>query len=78
MTGQVANYFKITQMRRWLVLSTALSTALVYITAALQRRYSRIVGADTALGRIIMSMLDFSSGLQVAVVRGLKITDSIC
>lgn len=78
MTGQVASYFKIAQMRGWLVLSNALSTTLVYITAALQWRYYRIVGADTALGRIILGMLAFSSGLQVAVVRGLKITDSIC
>jgi hypothetical protein len=75
MTGQVANYFKIAQMRGWLVLSNALSTALVYIAAALQWRYSNIVGADTALGRIILGMLAFSSGLQVAMVRGLKITD---
>lgn len=38
-------------------------------------RYSSIVGPDTTLGRLIVGLLAFSSGSQVAVVRSLKITD---
>jgi uncharacterized membrane protein YoaK (UPF0700 family) len=74
-TGQTANHFKIAQMRGWLVLSSAVSTALVYVAAALQWRYSSIQGMDTIFGRVILGLLAFSSGSQVAVVRGLHITD---
>ncbi|CAO2657786.1 Nn.00g039120.m01.CDS01 [Neocucurbitaria sp. VM-36] len=75
MTGQTANYFNAARNRGWLVLSNALSTVLVYVAAALQWYYSNRVGPDTGLGRIIVGLLAFSSGSQVAVVRGLKITD---
>ncbi|KAF2004994.1 hypothetical protein P154DRAFT_383597, partial [Amniculicola lignicola CBS 123094] len=74
-TGQTSNYFNIARMRGWLVFSSAVSTALVYVAAALQWRYSSIVGMDTALGRVILGLLAVSSGSQVAVVRGLQITD---
>lgn len=75
MTGQTANYFNTARTRGWLVLSNMLSTALVYIAAALQWRYYNVVGPDTTLGRIIVALLAVSSGSQVAMVRGLKITD---
>lgn len=74
-TGQTANHFGIGQTRGWLVLSSALQTILVFIAGSLQLHYSDSVGPDTTIGRILVGLLAFSSGSQVAVVRGLKITD---
>jgi uncharacterized membrane protein YoaK (UPF0700 family) len=74
-TGQIANYFNIGQMRGWLVVSNVLQTMLVFLAAGLQWHYKENVGPDTTMGRILVGLLAFSSGSQVAVVRGLKITD---
>jgi hypothetical protein len=71
-TGQAANYFRVAQVRGWLVLSNFLSTALVYVAAALQWRLSSL---NPNFTRIVLGLLAFSSGSQVAMVRGLKITD---
>lgn len=74
-TGQIANWFAISQTRGWLFFSSLGQTILVIIAGALQWQYTGHVGPDTRLGRIIVGLLAFSSGSQVAVVRGLKITD---
>lgn len=74
-TGQTANHFNIGQTRGWLVLSSVLQTTLVFIAGGLQWRYTDRVGPDTTIGRILVGLLAFSSGSQVAVVRGLKVTD---
>lgn len=74
-TGQTANHFDIGQTRGWLVLSSVLQTTLVFIAGGLQWHYSDSVGPDTTIGRILVGLLAFSSGSQVAVVRGLKVTD---
>ncbi|KAK7190808.1 hypothetical protein DPSP01_007922 [Paraphaeosphaeria sporulosa] len=74
-TGQIANRLAISQTRGWLFFSGLGQTVLVIIAGALQLRYSELVGPNTKLGRIIIGLLAFSSGSQVAVVRGLKITD---
>lgn len=74
-TGQTANHFNIGQTRGWLVLSSVLQTTLVFIAGGLQSHYSDSVGPDTTIGRILVGLLAFSSGSQVAVVRGLKVTD---
>lgn len=75
LTGQTANHFNIGQTRGWLVLSSVLQTILVYIAGGLQWHYIDSVGPDTTMGRILVGLLAFSSGSQVAVVRGLKVTD---
>ena len=74
-TGQTANYFDIRQTRGWFLFTSVVQTALVYVAAGLQWRYDSIVGPDTMMGRILVDLLAFSSGSQVAVVRGLKVTD---
>jgi len=74
-TGQTANYFNIGQTRGWLLFTSVVQTALVYVAAGLQWGYESIVGPDTTMGRILVGLLAFSSGSQVAVVRGLKVTD---
>lgn len=75
LTGQTANHFNIGQTRGWLVLSSVLQTTLVYIAGGLQWYYMDSVGPYTTIGRVLVGLLAFSSGSQVAVVRGLKITD---
>jgi uncharacterized membrane protein YoaK (UPF0700 family) len=74
-TGQTANHFDIGQTRGWLILSSVLQTICVYVAAGLQWNYSDSIGPDTTIGRILVGLLAFSSGSQVAVVRGLKVTD---
>jgi uncharacterized membrane protein YoaK (UPF0700 family) len=75
LTGQTANYFNISHKRGWLVLSSVLQTMLVYIAGALHWHYKDSVGPDNTIGRVLLGLLAFSSGSQVAVVRGLKVTD---
>lgn len=74
-TGQIANQFSIGQTRGWLIFSSLGQTALVLVAGALQWQYAELIGPDTRFGRILVGLLAFSSGSQVAVVRGLKITD---
>lgn len=75
LTGQAANHFHIAQKRGWWFITNMLQSIIVYIAAAVQWRYDAHVGPDTTLGRVVVGLLAFSAGSQVAVVRGLRITD---
>jgi len=74
-SGQLSNLFKLHSRRWWLVLSSIIQTAMVFVAAGVQWHYAEIIGPDTPLGRASIALLAFSSGMQVAMVRGVKITE---
>jgi uncharacterized membrane protein YoaK (UPF0700 family) len=70
--GQIGNVAG-PRRRWWLLLSSLLQTAMVFAASALQFVF-RIRSADT-VSRVVITLLAFSSGGQVAMTRGLKITE---
>ncbi len=70
--GQLGNLLGV-RIRWWLVTSSLLQTVLVFAAAALQYRYG--VQEDGSLTQLIIALLAFASGAQVAMVRSLKITE---
>jgi len=70
--GQLGNLFGVRQ-RWWLLSTSAVQTAMVFVTAALQYHYGAVDGAPAA--KVIIALLAMSSGAQVAMVRSLKVTD---
>lgn len=71
-SGQLGNYFGV-RKRWWLLTSLLLQTLLVSAAAALQYRFG--VKADGLLASLIIALLAFVGGAQVAMVRSLKITE---
>lgn len=71
--GQLGNLFGV-RKRWWLFVSSLVQTCLVFGAAALQYQLGVSESKD-ALGKVIISLLAFSSGVQVAMVRALKVTD---
>jgi uncharacterized membrane protein YoaK (UPF0700 family) len=59
--------------RFWLAMSSLLQTAMVWAAVAVQYRVA--VRKDSAAGLVVLSLLAFSSAAQVAMSRGLKITE---
>jgi uncharacterized membrane protein YoaK (UPF0700 family) len=59
--------------RFWLMLSSLLQTALVWAAVAVQ--YRAPVNKESPAGFVVLSLLAFSSAAQVAMSRGLKITE---
>jgi len=70
--GQLGNLLGVSK-RWWLVTSSLLQTVLVFVAAALQYQYG--VTEDGPLTQLIIALLAFASGAQVAMVRSLKITE---
>lgn len=70
--GQLGNGLGV-RKRWWLVASSLLQTVLVFAAAALQYRYG--VKKDGPLAVLVIALLAFAGGAQVAMVRSLKITE---
>ncbi|KAJ5295095.1 hypothetical protein PENANT_c035G06851 [Penicillium antarcticum] len=70
--GQIGHYFG-ARKRLWLFISSLLQTAMVYTAAAIQ--YQVIVSREGPAALVVLFLLAFSSGAQVALGRSLKITD---
>ena len=70
--GQISNLLGV-RKRWWLLLSSLIQTVLVFVAAALQYRSG--VSNNDKVGKIIIALLAFSSGGQVAMARSLKITE---
>ncbi|KAF1817795.1 uncharacterized protein K489DRAFT_405536 [Dissoconium aciculare CBS 342.82] len=75
LSGQTANLLRATDRRWWLVTSSLVQTLLVFLAAGLQFGYLDAQADNTTLGRITLAILAFSSGMQVAMVRAMKISD---
>jgi len=71
--GQLGNLVG-PRKRWWLLLSNLLQTVMVFVAAALQFVYP-IRPEDVVVARLVIALLAFSSGAQVAMTRGLKITE---
>lgn len=72
LSGQLGNWLGV-RKRWWLLTSSLLQTLLVFAAAALQYRYG--VRADGPLALLVIALLAFAGGAQVAMVRSLKITE---
>ena len=59
--------------RSWLVTSPVLQTALNFAAAAVQYQYG--LGKTYSIATMVMDLLAFANGMQMAMVRSLKITD---
>ncbi len=70
--GQLGNLLGV-RKRWWLLASSLLQTVLVFAAAALQYQYG--VREDGPLTQLIIALLAFASGAQVAMVRSLKIME---
>jgi len=70
--GQFGNRLGV-RKRWWLLASSLLQTVLVFAAAALQYRYG--VKKDGPLAVLVIALLAFAGGAQVAMVRSLKITE---
>lgn len=70
--GQIGNLLGC-RRRSWLLLSNFLQTAMVFAATALQYAYPILVEGGHALA--VIALLAFASGGQVAMARGLKITE---
>ena len=70
--GQIGNIVGPRQ-RWWLVLSSLLQTAMVATAAALQFAFP--IRRTDGVSRVVIALLAFSSGGQVAMPRGLNITE---
>jgi uncharacterized membrane protein YoaK (UPF0700 family) len=72
--GQVGNYFG-PRKRWWLMVSSVIQTALVFIAAGIQYAGPSPVEDNGPHALAVISLLAFSSGAQVAMARGLQITE---
>jgi uncharacterized membrane protein YoaK (UPF0700 family) len=70
--GQIGNFFGC-RRRWWLLTSSAVQTALVFVACGLQYRHGVADADATALG--VIALLAFSSGGQVAMAKSLQITE---
>jgi uncharacterized membrane protein YoaK (UPF0700 family) len=70
--GQLGNLAG-TRRRWWLLLSNLLQTVMVFVAAGLQFVYP--IRTEDAVSKVVIVLLAFSSGGQVAMTRGLKITE---
>lgn len=75
LSGQAANFFRAVEKRWWLISSSLTQTALVFVAAGLQFGFVDAQAHNTTMGRITLALLAFSSGMQVAMVRAMRITD---
>jgi uncharacterized membrane protein YoaK (UPF0700 family) len=74
-SGQIANALRAPNKRWWLLGSSIVQTALVFTVAGLQFAYLDARTDSTTIGRVTLGILAFSSGIQVAMVRAMKISD---
>jgi uncharacterized membrane protein YoaK (UPF0700 family) len=74
-SGQFANALRAPNKRWWLLSSSIFQTALVFTVAGLQFAYLDAQTDSTTIGRVALGFLAFASGMQVAMVRALKISD---
>lgn len=74
-TGQLANFLDVVQRRWWLFSTSLFQCAVIAIAAALLYRLPGASHASNGLSLLVISLLAFSSGAQVGMVRALKITD---
>lgn len=72
--GQLGNHLG-PRKRWWLILTSVFQTALVFAAAALQYSGPNPVEATGPTALAVLSLLAFSSGAQVAMARGLQITE---
>jgi uncharacterized membrane protein YoaK (UPF0700 family) len=72
--GQVGNYFG-PRKRWWLIASSTMQTALVFVAAGIQYAGPSPVEDTGPHALAVISLLAFSSGAQVAMARGLQITE---
>ncbi|KAN0105910.1 Protein of unknown function (DUF1275) domain containing protein [Hyaloscypha variabilis] len=72
--GQLGNYFG-PRKRWWLMASSIIQTTLVFITVGIQYAGPSLVEDTGAHALAVISLLAFSSGAQVAMARGLQITE---
>ncbi|GAD99893.1 DUF1275 domain protein [Paecilomyces variotii No. 5] len=70
--GQLGNYFGV-RKRFWLLLSNIIQTLMVYAAVAI--RYHTPLVREGPVALTVIFLLAFSSGGQVAMGRGLKITE---
>lgn len=70
---QAVNNKGCSRKRWWLLVSNALQDALVFVAVALQICFP--VETSTLAAMCIIALLDFSSGAQVGMVRGLGVTE---
>lgn len=70
--GQIGNYFGV-RKRFWLLISNIIQTAMVWAAAAI--RYRTTMSQEGPVALTVIFLLAFSSGAQVAMSRGLKITE---
>ncbi|KAG0645794.1 hypothetical protein D0Z07_7682 [Hyphodiscus hymeniophilus] len=72
--GQLGNY--VGPRKRWWLISTSIfQTALVFAAAAIQYSGPNTVESTGSKALAVLSLLAFSSGSQVAMARGLQITE---
>ncbi|EOD51659.1 putative duf1275 domain protein [Neofusicoccum parvum UCRNP2] len=74
-SGQFANAIKAVRQRWWVLLSSILQTCMIAAAAILQYRFPEASTNKHALGKTALGLLAFSAGVQVAMVRALKVTD---
>lgn len=72
--GQLGNHLG-ARKRYWLLLTSIFQTILVFVAAAVQYRGPDPVSDSGPAALAVISMLAFSSGAQVAMARGLNITE---
>ncbi|KAL5331356.1 hypothetical protein ACEPPN_000886 [Leptodophora sp. 'Broadleaf-Isolate-01'] len=72
--GQLGNYFG-PRKRWWLIATSILQTALVFVASGIQYAGPNPVPDSGTQALIVISLLAFSSGAQVAMARGLQITE---
>ncbi len=72
--GQLGNYFG-ARKRYWLLVTSIFQTILVFVAAILQYRGPSPVLDTGPTALAVISLLAFSSGAQVAMARGLNITE---
>ncbi|KAH0333256.1 hypothetical protein KCU81_g9919, partial [Aureobasidium melanogenum] len=74
-TGQLANFLSAVRRKWWLISTSMFQCALIAIAAALLYQLPDASHALNGLGLLTITLLAFSSGARVGMVRALKITD---
>lgn len=72
--GQMGIYFG-ARKRWWLIVTSIFQTILVFVAAAIQYAGPDPVRDSGPSALVVISLLAFSSGAQVAMARGLQITE---
>lgn len=73
--GVITNIFGLAAKRWWLLCTSLWQILLVILAAILQYNFSSATSFKTSVGLLTLALIAFASGLQVAMVRAMKISD---